>query len=139
MNHLFRQGFSPTLWTGASTGTLVGTVESWGLAMEELATVQASPEIDLQGLATRMRRSGLAGGALVMVTGTPDESDLELFRVLGRDYLRTVVMSVAQKENEAILQLRRAGAITVLAGVGSSWAPVWREAMERAWSTATAG
>jgi hypothetical protein len=107
--------------------------------MEELATVQAAPDIDLRSLVARMRRSGLAGGALVMVTGAPDEADLEVFRTLGRDYLRTVVMSVAQRENEAILQLKRAGAISVLAGVGSSWAPIWREAMERAWSTATAG
>jgi uncharacterized protein (DUF58 family) len=139
LNHLYRAGFSPTLWTGGSTGTLVGTIETYGLAMEELATVQAAVDIDLRSLVARMRRSGLAGGALVMVTGAPDEADLDVYRTLGRDYLRTVVMSVAQRENEAILQLKRAGAISVLAGVGSSWAPVWREAMERAWSTATAG
>ena len=83
--------------------------------------------------------SGLSGGALIMVTGAPDDSDLAVFRLLSRDYVKTVAMAVAQKENEGILQLRRAGAITVLSAAGAPWAPVWREAMERAWSTATAG
>ena len=139
MRHLFQSGFSPTLWTGVSEGTNVASIESYAHGMEELATVQAVADIDLRRLVGRMRRSGLSGGALIMVTGAPDDSDLAVFRLLSRDYVKTVAMAVAQKENEGILQLRRAGAITVLSAAGASWAPVWREAMERAWSTATAG
>jgi uncharacterized protein (DUF58 family) len=139
VRHLFQAGFNPTLWTGGADGTSVATAENYALAMEELATVQAVADVDVRTLVSRMRRSGMSGGALVMVTGTPDDTDLAVFRMLSRDYLKTVLMAVAQKQNEAILQLRRAGAIPVVAGVGATWAPAWREAMERAWSTATAG
>jgi hypothetical protein len=86
-----------------------------------------------------MRRSGLAGGVLLLVTGAPDEQDLAVYRMLGRDYLRTVVMSVAHDENEAILKFRRGGVIAMTATPTASWAPIWRQAMEQAWSTATAG
>ena len=139
MRHLFQSGFSPTLWTGVSEGTTVASIEAYALGMEELATVQAVEDVDLRKLVGRMRRSGLSGGALIMVTGAPDDSDLAVFRLLSRDYVKTVAMTVAQKENEGILQLRRAGAITVLAAPGATWAPAWREAMETAWSTATPG
>ena len=71
----------------------------------------------------RLLRGGLAGGALVLVTGTADEEDLAVYRNLSRDYLKTVVMAVAEKETEAILQLRRVGAIPVLAGPGAAWGP----------------
>ncbi len=139
MRHLFQSGFSPTLWTGVSEGTTVASIEAYAHGMEELATVQAVDDLDLRKLIGRMRRSGLSGGAMIMVTGAPDESDLAVYRLLSRDYVKTVAMTVAQKENEGTLQLRRAGAITVLSAAGATWAPAWREAMETAWSTATAG
>lgn len=139
VRHLFRTGFSPTLWTGGSKGTPVQTSAGYAIAMEELATVQAEPNLDLRSQVSRMRRSGLAGGALVLITGTVDDQDLAVFRVLGRDYVKTIVMAVAQHSNEAILALSRGGAITIMSGAGSQWSPAWREAMERTWSTATAG
>ena len=138
--HLFRNGFSPTLWTGtAGGGTPVNSAESYSIAMESLATVKPLAHIDLRSLIARMRRSGVSGGALVMVTGPPDGADVAVYRVLSRDFRRTIVMAVAQTRNEAILQFSRAGVVTVLAGPTEKWAPVWREAMERTWSTATAG
>lgn len=139
IRHLYRRGFSPTLWTGLKEGTTVGTAAAYAVAMEELATVRTNREVDLRSFVGRMRRSGLSGGALVMVTGTPDDADVAVYRVLGRDYGKTVLMAVAQRDNEAILQFRRAGAVTVLVGAAAKWAPAWREAMERTWSTATAG
>jgi len=87
----------------------------------------------------RLRRRGLSGGALVFVTGRPDEPTVAALHLLARDYHRTVVMAATQHDNDAILQIRHAGAVVVLAGPGATWAPAWREAMERAWSTATAG
>jgi uncharacterized protein (DUF58 family) len=138
VRHLYQNGFSPTLWSG-SAATNVASTEAYAMAMEELAVVQLSPTIDLRTMVSRMRRSGVSGGALVMVTGAPDDADLAVYRLLGRDFLRTIVMAVAQRQNEAILQFQRAGVITVLAAPGSRWALAWRDAMERAWSTATAG
>jgi uncharacterized protein (DUF58 family) len=139
VRHLFRAGFSPTMWTGMSQGTPVTSATGYAIAMEELATVQREPGLDLRNQVARMRRSGMAGGALVLVTGEPDDADLAVYRILGRDYLKTIVMAVAEGNNDAILAFSRAGAITVRSGAGSHWGPAWREAMERTWSTATAG
>lgn len=139
MRHLFRRGFSPTLWTGRSRGTAVGTSQAYLIAMEELATVQPSPEIDFGILVGRLRREGLSGGVLVIVTGTIDAAALIAYKTLSRDYHKTVVMSAVAPENEAAMQLKRAGAVTVMSGPMSQWAPRWREAMERTWSTASAG
>ena len=139
MRHFYRRGFSPTLWAGLSGGTTVGSAEAYSVAMEELATVRTQRNVDIRSFAGRMRRSGLSGGALVLVTGSPDETEVAVYRVLGRDYAKTILMAVAQDQNEAILQFQRAGALTVLSGSASRWAPAWRDAMERTWSTATAG
>lgn len=139
VRHLFRAGYSPTLWLGVIGTTTVTSADGYAIAMEELAVAATRELVSLASVVGRLRRGGLAGGALIVVTGVPDDEDLAVYRMLSGDYLRTIVMSVAQDENEAILRMRRVGAITVLARPGAAWAPAWREAMERAWSTATAG
>ena len=53
-----------------------------------------SPGLDLTSAVARMRRSGMAGGAMVLVTGTPDESHLGVYRTSARTYVRTLLMSV---------------------------------------------
>ena len=137
--HLFSNGFSPTLWTGEGPGTTVSSGSAYSVAMEALAVVSTREMVSLPAMVGRLLRGGLAGGALILVTGEPDEDDLAAYRMLSRDYLRTIVMSVAQSENEAILRMKRVGAVTMMASPGAAWAPAWREAMERAWSTATVG
>lgn len=137
--HLFRSSFSPTLWLGHPTVTPVTSAAGYATAMESLAAAAPTDAVSLPSVVGRLLRGGHAGGALVLVTGTPDDEDLAAYRLLSSDYTRTIVMSVAQAENEAILAMKRVGAITVLAPPGAAWAPAWREAMERAWSTATAG
>ena len=139
MRHLYAGSYSPTVWLGGKRATTVTSPDSYTAVMEALAVVKTREKINFPALMGRLLRGGLAGGALVLVTGTADEEDLAVYRNLSRDYLKTVVMAVAEKETEAILQLRRVGAIPVLAGPGAAWGPAWREAMERAWSTATVG
>ena len=139
VRHLFQAGFSPSLWANSRDLFNVASVEAYAMAMEQLATVQPQPGIDLKTAVSRLRRNGLSGGALLLVTGTPDDSAIAVYRMLGRDYLRTVVLAVTQNENESILAFRRAGAICMFGSSGSAWGPAWREAMERSWSTATAG
>ncbi len=139
MRHLYRHGFNPTLWSGKSRGTPVSTAQAYDLAMEELATVQTNPELDFSALMRRLRREGLAGGALVMVTGVLDSGGVSVFKTLSRDYYKTIVMTVSERENEALSQIKRAGAVAVASGPASTWAPAWREAMEKTWSTASAG
>lgn len=136
--HLYRSGYSPSLWAGGTAGT-VSTADTYATAMESLAVVETVPAYDLRQLVTRLRRAGLAGGVLVFVTGDPDDAHLAAYRVLGRDFLRTVVLSVTQSRNDAILALQRAGAVVVRSPVGSSWSPPWRQEIERIWSTASAG
>ncbi|MCP3974910.1 MAG: DUF58 domain-containing protein [bacterium] len=137
--HLYRSGYSPTLWVGDPEVINVASSQAYTSAMEQLATVSTGRDVDLRSAVGRMRRSGMAGGAMVLVTGTPDNSHLAVYRTLGRDYVRTLLMSVTNAPNDAILQFRAAGAVTVLSSSTSKWAPAWHEAMERAWSSATAG
>ena len=139
LRHLYGTGFSPTLWTGETTGTTVTSPESYAVAMESLAVADIKQMLSLPVMVDKLIRRGLAGGALVLVTGPPDDEDLAAFRMLSKDYVRTIVMSVADGENDAILAMRRAGGVAVTATPGAAWAPAWREAMERTWFTATAG
>ena len=139
VRHLFRTGFSPTLWIGRADATNVTTSAAYAEAMESLAVAATREMVSLPAMLGRLVRGGIAGGALILVTGAPDDEDLAALQMLGADYLKSIVMSVAQADNTAILRMKQAGAVTVQARPGASWAPAWRDAMEQAWDTATAG
>jgi uncharacterized protein (DUF58 family) len=137
--HLFRNGYTPTLWIGNGSGTVVGSSEGYGIAMEELAAVQPAPVLDLKTALARLRRTGVAGGVLVLVTGLPDDPVLGMYRTLGNDFYRTIVMSSGSESDDALVQFARAGATTVSSQSRDHWASAWKQGMERTWSTATAG
>lgn len=139
LRHLFRSGYTPTMWAGSGNGTIVSNAEAYRLAMEELATITPRRELDLRHLVARLRRSGMAGGVLVMVTGEADEADLAAFQLLSQDFYRTVVLSVGQRDNGDVLGFARAGALVVTTSPGGTWADPWRNAMEHGWSIASAG
>ncbi|HUG74163.1 MAG TPA: DUF58 domain-containing protein [Acidimicrobiia bacterium] len=135
--HLYRGGFSPDLWTserapGARTGN------RYRQALEALATIQPLKHVDLRAAVTNMRRRGVGGGALVLVTGQPDDAVLAAYRTLTRDFTRTIVMAVAGP-GEALSKLERSAAITVVSTPDLTWARPWKTALERSWSTASAG
>ncbi len=136
--HLYQGGFSPELWT-AERAPGLRSESRYTQAMEMLATVAAVHNLDLQRTVSRLRRSGVGGGALVVVTGTPDEGVLGAFRALAQDFVRAVALAVVERPGDALLALQRAGAVVVAAGPTAPWAPAWRTAMELSWSTATAG
>jgi uncharacterized protein (DUF58 family) len=135
--HLYRGGFSPELFAGEPAPGL-RSGNRYLQAMELLATLQPRQETDLRGTVARLRRSGVGGGALVVVTGVPDDGVLGAYRVLAKDFTRTVVLAVTEQTVESMLMFQRAGAITVATGPDSPWAPAWRTAMELSWSTASA-
>jgi uncharacterized protein (DUF58 family) len=137
--HLFRNGYTPTLWIGNGSGTVVGSSEGYGIAMEELAAVQPARVLDLKTALARLRRTGVAGGVLVLVTGVPDDPVLGMYRTLGNDFYRTIVMSSGTESDDALVQFARAGATTVSSQSPEHWASAWKQGMERTWSTATAG
>jgi hypothetical protein len=138
VRHLHRGGFSPDLWT-LDPVAHPRTQDRYRASMERLATVQPEPAADLHKAVVRLQKRALAGGALVLVTGTPDEQDLAAFRALARDFTRTLVLAVGDPDTEAVALLRRAGAVIVVVDRDTSSAPAWRDAMERTWSTVTPG
>jgi hypothetical protein len=127
------------MWAGSGNGTIVSNAEAYRLAMEELATITPRRALDLRHLVGRLRRSGMAGGVLVMVTGEADEADLSAFQLLSQDFYKTVVLSVGQADNEEVLGFARAGALVVTTSPDGTWADPWRNAMEHGWSIASAG
>jgi uncharacterized protein (DUF58 family) len=139
LTHLFRSGYTPTIWAGNGNGTVVSNADAYHRAMEELATIRPARSVDLRHLIGRLRRSGMAGGVLVMVTGRADDADLASFQLLSQDFYRTVVLSVSNTDDEAIVGFARLGALVVQTGPDGSWSDPWRNAMEHGWSTASAG
>lgn len=139
VSHFHAGGFSPELWTAHGTsGPRPGS--RYQQAMDTLATVRPRARLDHDRTLARLRRKGVGGGALVFVTGNPDEGALSTVRMLGRDFSRTIVMVVgAGNDGSVETALRRAGAVTVMAGPGGRWGPAWAMALEAAWSTASAG
>ncbi len=138
VTHLYQGGFSPELWTTERAPAL-RSGGRFQQAMDMLATVGPSPHLDLRNTVTRLRRQGVGGGALIVVTGVPDEGVLAAYRVLAKDFTRTVVMAVGDRAIEGGGMFQRSGAVTVMVGPDSQWAPAWRTAMELSWSTASVG
>ncbi|HEY5727881.1 MAG TPA: DUF58 domain-containing protein [Acidimicrobiia bacterium] len=136
VHHFYRSGFSPTLSTGRPEAVTVATAERHELAMQELAMVATTEGADLRRALGRLRQRGIAGGALVLVTGSPCDSHLALYRTLGNDYTRTLVMAVTDRTNEALGIFRRGGVLTVVTGRNGRWSDAWRDAMESSWATA---
>ncbi len=138
VSHLYRGGFSPELWAGErAPGLRSGSRFIQG--MELLASLQPSSHLDLRAAVSRLRRTGVGGGSLVIVTGTPDEEILAAHKVLAADFTRTVVMAVTTPSDDVLLDFRRVGTITVGVGPDAPWRPAWRTAMELSWSTASVG
>ena len=136
--HLYQGGFSPELWA-AKRAPGLRSGSRFQQAMDMLATVSSSPHLDLRTTVSRLRRQGVGGGALIIVTGVPDEGVLAAYRVLAKDFTRTIVMAVGDRAIDNVGTFQRSGAVTVMVGPDSSWAPAWRTAMELSWSTASVG
>jgi uncharacterized protein (DUF58 family) len=138
VTHLFRSGFEPELWTGEREPAR-HVAQRYLRAMDTLATVQPLPHLDMRLMLSRMRRRGNGGGALLLITGVPDDELLALYGTLAGDFSRTVVMAVSAAPLEAVVRLQRAGAVTVVVGPDAPWSPAWRTAVETSWATASAG
>lgn len=138
VTHLYQGGFSPELWT-AERAPGLRSGSRYQQAMDMLATVSVAQHLDLRSTVSRLRRQGVGGGALIVVTGIPDEGVLAAYRVLAKDFSRTVVMAVGDRSIDSVGTFQRAGAVTVMVGPDATWAPAWRTAMELSWSTASVG
>jgi uncharacterized protein (DUF58 family) len=136
--HLYQSGFGPELWSGARS-TKGRPVDRYLDAMETLATIQTGGRLDLRNTVSRLLRQGGGGGALVLITGTPDEGLLGAHRLLANQFTRTVLMAVTDRPDIAAARFHGVNAVTVTVGTQGRWAPAWRTAMEISWATASAG
>ena len=137
VSHLHRAAFTPELWTTERAGPRTGN--RYQQAMDALATVQPAANLDHRRTVARLRRKGAGGGVLVYVTGVPDEGSLATFQVLAGAFARSIVLIVTDRAGDGAAPFHQAGAVTVMARPGGSWAPGWRTAMELSWSTVSAG
>ncbi|MDH3425498.1 MAG: DUF58 domain-containing protein [Acidimicrobiia bacterium] len=137
LRHLHRGGFSPELWTGEHDGRSM-THSRYSAAMGTLATVQAG-KFDLAAGVARLRSSSIGGGALIVVTGEPDDSVSAAYRHLARAFARSFVFAVAPEGSGLLTLLRRAGVTAIAAPSDEDWATAWKEATESTWSTASVG
>lgn len=135
VTHLHQGGFSPDVWTSErASGPRSGS--RYQQAMDMLAAIQPTEHLDLRRTVTRLRRQRVGGGALVLVTGSPDDGVIGAYRILAKDFTRAIVMVVGDRSADSIAAFQRAGAVTVTARPDGSWASAWRTAMEMSWSTA---
>jgi len=136
--HLYQSGFSPELWSGVRS-TRNRSADRYLDAMDTLAVIQPGGRLDLRQTVSRLLRKGGGGGALVLITGTPDEGLLGAHRLLAHQFTRTVVMAVTDDPEMAEARFQGVNAVTVTVGSQGRWAPAWRTAMEISWATASAG
>ena len=137
VRHLMASGFDADLWAG---GAAISSAEpgSYARSMEALAGVQPSNGLDLRAAALRLQRGG-RGGALVMVTGTPDSELLAVGQLLTRNFASTLLMSVAQRTSATVAGFQRGGTLTMAIKPEGSWAGAWLKATKAPWPTVSAG
>ena len=137
IRHLLASGFDADLWAG---GAAISSAEpgSYGKSMEALAGVKPADGLDVRGTALRLQRGG-RGGALVIVTGTPDDELLAVGQLLTRNFASTLLMSVAEHVPANVAGFQRGGTITMAITPNGSWANAWLNATKAPWPTVSAG
>lgn len=131
--HLMKLGFAADLWAGG-TPVLGSDASPYTAAMEMLAGVEAAEDLDIRSAALLMRRRA-RGGALVLVTGVPDQELLAAQRLLSREYGKTLLLTVSETAATSTVQFAKAGAVTMAIAPNDSWGPAWIQGVQSAWST----
>ena len=133
LSHLYRTGFDTDLWAGT---TAVSSQEGSQLttALEALALVAPADRLNLRSAVTRLQRTG-NGGALVLVTGSPDAELLSIQQMLSQEYRSTILLCVEDEPSDATASFSRSGATVVSIRPDEPWAPAWHEMNRRSWST----
>lgn len=132
VTHLVKSGFDADLWAGDPTAI---DARQYGAAMERLALVEPKPGIDLESAATRIRHRG-GGGALVVVTGTPDRTLISVQQLLSRDYPTAMLLGVSSTTAQTLVGFHRLGVATVTVSPGDTWAEKWVRSIGETWDVA---
>ena len=120
VTHLVESGFNADLWAGGEPVD----ASRYELAMEKLALLEPDTTIDIEAVASRIRRQS-GGGALIIVTGRDDGNLLRAQQLLSLDYPTTVLMTVADSKSLAPTGFHRINATTVSIQPNEPWAPEW--------------
>jgi len=134
VTHLVGSGFDTDLWAGDPNAM---DATRYGPAMEKLALVDTTPDIDMEAVASRIRQKG-GGGALVIVTGTADRSLVSVQQLLSRDYPTTVLLGASSTTPQALAGFHRLGVTTVTVAPGDGWAQAWLTSIGEAWGAVSA-
>jgi uncharacterized protein (DUF58 family) len=134
VRHLAGAGFDAELWAGGTATVGVGRYAS---VMEALALVTTDDRLDIRAAAAHLARTG-RGGALFLVTGTPDADLLGVRQALSREYRSVVLMAAIAGHEGTTSEFRRAGAVTMSVPPDGSWATAWIQATSRTWHAVSA-
>lgn len=129
-HHLRRAGFDLDFLAG-STQVQAGDPGAVGQVMEVLAGVQPHPSLDILSAASRARR-GTGGGALIVITGTPDDRILRTVRLLATDHGSVAFAAVTHAPLGAATVPGTRAAVTQLLP-DEPWGRAWGRLRGRAW------
>ena len=131
--HLRASGFDLDVLIG-STYIRASSPLSGSQGLEALAAVEMASSLDLVAVASRAKRHG-GEGALIVVTGTPDDELIRAVRLLGHDFGSTGIAAVTPEQGFAFPGL---GVRSSSAQLGSdkSWRDLWNRLGGRQWLSA---
>jgi len=134
VTHLVKSGFDADLWAGDPDPI---DASKYSAAMEQLALVESNDDIDIEAVASRIRRKG-GGGALVLVTGVADRSLLSVQQLLSNEYRATVLMGASSTTSQTLVGFHRLGVATVTVSPTGEWADAWVNATRSSWTAVSA-
>lgn len=135
VTHLVKSGFDADLWAGDPKAI---DATRYAAAMERLALVEPSGDMDLESVATHIRHVG-GGGALVIVTGTADRALISVQQLLARDYPTSVLLGASSTTSQTLAGFHRLGVATVTVPPGGKWAEKWMTSIGETWDSVSAG
>ncbi|MEE9177756.1 MAG: DUF58 domain-containing protein [Acidimicrobiia bacterium] len=134
VTHLVKSGFDADLWAGDPDPI---DASKYSAAMERLALVESNDDIDIEAVASRIRKKG-GGGALVLVTGVADRSLLSVQQLLSNEYRTTVLMGASSTTSQTLVGFHRLGVATVTVSPTGEWADAWVNATRSSWAAVSA-
>ncbi len=132
--HFANAGYDSLVWAGGVDP--VPTTHNVTV-MEQLAMAKARDRLDLRLVASRFRQKG-GGGALVVVTGTPDPEVADVIRLLGQDYGISIALCATETASPVLAAMHRSGVPTIERRPGEPWADGWTQALGSQWADSPA-